>query len=100
MQLSGLTFLSWWHRIACYFKGVCTDYLRYYFSSSASEWLKLFKVKGVDARSSISHDMTKYFSGGFSAPNLVRNTLRLVSTSAGFSLAFIRGRYRACFELL
>lgn len=61
-------------------KECAPNYFRYYFfSSSASEWLKLFKGKGVDARSSISHDMTKYFSGGFSAPNLVRNTQRLVS---------------------
>ena len=51
----------------------------YFFSSAASEWLKLLRAGGVDARTSISHDMTNYFSHNCPTPHLALNAGRVVS---------------------
>ncbi len=51
----------------------------YFFSSAASEWIKMLRAAGVDARTSISHDMTNYFSHGCPTPHLASNARRVVS---------------------
>lgn len=51
----------------------------YFFSSSAPEWLKLLREGGVDARTSISHNMTNYFPHGGLTPHLTSNARRLIS---------------------
>lgn len=56
------------------------NYYRYYFLSDHSDrWIRLLRRGGVDARASISHDMSEYFSRIGPLPNLRENAQRMVS---------------------
>ncbi len=60
--------------------GCSPNNFRYcFFTSFAPEWLRLLRENGVDARPSISHNMTEYFPCGLVTPNLAHNSRRLVS---------------------
>lgn len=61
---------------------------RYYFlSSSSSKWLSFFREHGIDARSSISHNMIDYFKEYPSFPNLTKNVSRIVSLPIHMALS-------------
>ena len=56
------------------------NYYRYYFfSDQAQEWLEFLRRNDVNARPSISHDMSEYFPRIGSLPNLRKNSKRIVS---------------------
>lgn len=60
--------------------GAEPNWFRYYFlTDRADEWRHRLMVKGVDARTSISHVITDYFPHDMTRPELVRQSKRVVS---------------------
>ena len=56
------------------------NYYRYYFmADDAYAWVNMLRANGVDARNSISHDMSEYFAGLNHFKNLKNNLRRVVS---------------------
>jgi dTDP-4-amino-4,6-dideoxygalactose transaminase len=58
---------------------VPNNYRYYFFSSSASKWIRHLQKHNIDARSSFSHCMADYFPNISSMPNLKRNVTELIS---------------------
>ena len=58
---------------------VSNSYRYYFLTDTANAWLKHLRNSGIDARSSISHDMSSYYKGIGVLPNLTHNANRLVS---------------------
>ena len=54
-------------------------YRYYFFSDQANQWLDFLRYGGVDARSSISHNMSEYFPHSDQMPNLIKNSNRIIS---------------------
>ena len=56
------------------------NHFRYYFfSDSAKEWVQFLRNNGVDARASISHDVSQYLGCANAMPNLSDHSKRFVS---------------------
>lgn len=64
---------------ACCDESVSNNYRYYFFSSSATGWIKHLQKHNIDARSSFSHCMADYFPNISDMPNLKKNVTQLIS---------------------
>lgn len=60
-------------------RSLVNNYRYYFFSDNAPKWIAFLRENGIDARSSIAHDVTQYFSGSTKVANIKNNKKRLVS---------------------